>query len=130
MSEPAWISRRALELLHQESLAEHGGADGLRDSGLLDSALALARAQNIHSYENVGDPFRLAAAYAFGVAKNHPFVDGNKRAAFIAAGLFLRINGVRLNADKVQAVLVMLDLAAGKMTEAEFAEWLRKNARA
>jgi death-on-curing protein len=126
MSEPVWLSRRALELLHQESLAEHGGADGLRDSGLLDSALA--RAQNIHAYENATDPFRLAAAYAFGIAKNHPFVDGNKRAAFIAAGLFLRINGVRLNADKTQAVLAMLDLAAGELTESQFAEWLRKNA--
>lgn len=126
MSEPAWVSRRALELLHQESLAEHGGAEGLRDAGMLDHALS--RAQNIHAYENVEDPFRLAAACAFGIAKNHPFVDGNKRAAFIAAGLFLRINGIRLKADKAQAVLVMFDLAAGQLTEPQFAEWLRKNA--
>ena len=126
MSEPVWVSRRVLELLHHESLAEHGGAAGLRDSGLLDSALA--RAQNIYAYENVDDPFRLAAAYAFGIAKNHPFVDGNKRAAFIAAGLFLLMNGVRLKADKAEAVLVVLDLAAGELTELQFAEWLRRNA--
>jgi death-on-curing protein len=126
MSEPAWVSRRALELLHQESLAEHGGAEGLRDAGLLDSALA--RAQNIHAYENVDDPFRLAAAYAFGIVKNHPFVDANKRAAFIAAGLFLRINAIGLKADKAQAALVMFDLAAGQLTEPQFAEWLWKNA--
>jgi death-on-curing protein len=126
MSEPVWVSRRVIELLHQESLAEHGGAEGLRDAGLLDSAMA--RARNLHAYEEVTDPFRLAAAYAFGIAKNHPFADGNKRAAFIAAGVFLRINGIVLRADKAEAVLVMLDLASGEITESQFAEWLRKNA--
>jgi death-on-curing protein len=126
MSEPVWVSRRVIELLHQESLAEHGGAEGLRDAGLLDSAMA--RARNLHAYEDVIDPFRLAAAYAFGIAKNHPFADGNKRAAFIAAGLFLRINGIVLKADKAEAVLVMLDLASGEITEPQFVEWLRKNA--
>jgi death on curing protein len=125
MSEPNWVSRRALEYLHDESLKEHGGAEGLRDSGLLDSALA--RAQNLFAYEGQTDPCRLAAAYAFGIAKNHPFVDGNKRAAFIAAGLFLRMNGKRLKADKAEAVLVMLDLASGGIGEQEFAEWLRRN---
>jgi death-on-curing protein len=126
MKEPIWVSRHALELLHRESLAEHGGAEGLRDSGLLDSALM--RARNVYAYEDVTDPFRLAAAYAFGIAKNHPFVDGNKRSAFIAAGLFLRLNGVLLKADKAEAVLVMLDLAAGDVTESQFADWLRRNA--
>jgi death-on-curing protein len=126
MSEPIWVSRRVLELLHDESLAEHGGAEGLRDSGLLDSAMA--RAQNIYAYENDADLIRLAAAYAIGIAKNHPFVDGNKRAVFIAAGLFLRLNGIRLKADKAEAVLVVLDLAAGELTESQFAEWLRRNA--
>ena len=126
MSEPVWVSRSVIELLHQESLAEHGGAEGLRDAGLLDSAMA--RARNLHAYEEVTDPFRLAAAYAFGIAKNHPFADGNKRAAFIAAGVFLRINGIVLRADKAEAVLVMLDLASGEITESQFAEWLRKNA--
>ena len=126
MSEPIWVSRQALELLHGESLKEHSGADGLRDSGLLDSALA--RAQNISAYESVDDVFRLAAAYAFGIAKNHPFVDGNKRAAFIAAGLFLALNGARLKADKAEATMIMLDLAAGEITELQFTEWLRRNA--
>jgi len=125
MTEPKWVLRRALELLHDESIAEHAGGTGLRDSGLLDSALA--RPQNLYLYENVTDPFRLAAAYAFGIAKNHPFVDGNKRAALIAAGLFLRINGLRLNADKAEAALVVFDLAASEITELQFAEWLRRN---
>src|SRR5215831_13535623 len=126
MSEPVWVSRRVIEMLQQESLAEHGGAEGLRDAGLLDSTMA--RARNLYVYEDVTDPFRLAAAYAFGIAKNHPFADGNKRAAFIAAGVFLRINGVHLKADKAEAVLVMLDLASSEITEAQFGEWLRKNA--
>jgi len=126
MSEPVWVSRQVLELLHGESLREHGGADGLRDSGLLDSALA--RAQNICAREAVNDVFRLAAAYAFGIVKNHPFVDGNKRAGFIAAGLFLRLNGARLKADRAGAAMAVFDLAAGEITELQFAEWLRKNA--
>ncbi len=126
MSEPIWVSRRVIELLHQESLAEHGGMEGLRDAGLLASAMS--RARNLHAYENVTDPFRLVADYAFGIARNHPFADGNKRAAFIAAGVFLRINGIALKADKAEAVLVVLDLASGELTEAQFAEWLRKNA--
>jgi|SRR5882672_3299279 len=125
MSEPEWLSRQALELLHDESLVEHSGGGGLRDSGLLDSALA--RAQNLFAYEGVTDPFLLAATYAFGIAKNHPFVDGNKRAAFMAAGLFLRLNGVRLRADKAEAAMVTFDLAAGKITQSQFAEWLRRN---
>ncbi|HMI97803.1 MAG TPA: type II toxin-antitoxin system death-on-curing family toxin [Micropepsaceae bacterium] len=127
MSDPVWVSRAALELLHDESLKEHGGAEGLRESGLLDSALA--RAQNLFAYEEVTDACRLAATYAFGIVKNHPFVDGNKRAAFIAAGLFLQMNGARLHADRAEAVLVMLDLASGELTELQFAEWLRKNTR-
>jgi death on curing protein len=126
MSEPVWVSRQVLELLHGESLREHGGAGGLRDSGLLDSALA--RAQNIFAYEAVDDVFRLAAAYAFGIAKNHPFVDGNKRAAFITAGVFLGLNGARLKADKADAAMAVFNLAAGEITELQFAEWLRKNA--
>ena len=88
MSEPVWVLRDVLELLHSESIAEHGGAEGLRDEGLFESALA--RPRNLFAYENVDDPARLAAAYAYGLAKNHAFVDGNKRVAFIACGLFLR----------------------------------------
>jgi death-on-curing protein len=127
VSDPIWVSRAALELLHDESLKEHGGAEGLRNSGLLDSALA--RAQNLFAYVPVSDVCGLAACYAFDVVKNHPFVDGNKRAAFIAAGLFLQMNGARLHAERAEAVLVMLDLASGELTELQFAEWLRKNTR-
>jgi death on curing protein len=123
MSEPRWIDRRALELLHLESLAEHGGAPGLRDGNLLESALA--RPLNLHAYENVTDLPHLAAAYAFGVARNHPFVDGNKRAAFIAAGLFLALNGLRLTATPIDAYEKVLALATGEIDELAFADWIR-----
>ncbi len=121
-----WVDKRALMLLHDESLAEHGGAAGLRDDGLLDSALA--RPQNLLAY---GDPdvFALAAAYGVGIAKNHAFVDGNKRAAFLAVGLFLALNGYRLVATQADATLTMLDVAAGDMPEEIFAAWLRKHSR-
>ncbi len=127
MSEPVWLNRRALELLHSESIAEHGGAEGLRDEGLFESALA--RAQNLLAYEGVTEPARLAAAYAFGLAKNHAFVDGNKRIAFIAAALFLRLNGYRLVADQAEATLVMLSVASGAFSESELAEWIRKHVK-
>ncbi|MDP1652494.1 MAG: type II toxin-antitoxin system death-on-curing family toxin [Rhodocyclaceae bacterium] len=117
-----WIDRQALLLLHDESLAEHGGAPGLRDEGLLDSALA--RPLNLVAY---GDPdfANLAAAYGVGLAKNHAFIDGNKRAAFLAVGLFLLLNGYRLAAGQAEATVVMLDVAAGDLDEASFAAWLR-----
>lgn len=127
MSEPVWINRRALELLHSESIAEHGGAEGLRDEGLFESALA--RPQNLHAYEGVNEVARLAASYAFGLAKNHAFVDGNKRVAFIAAGLFLRLNGFRLKADQAEAVLIILSVASGSFSEGELTEWIRRNAK-
>ncbi|HEX4080686.1 MAG TPA: type II toxin-antitoxin system death-on-curing family toxin [Rhizomicrobium sp.] len=125
MSEPVWLAKRALELLHNECIAEQGGADGLRDEGLFESALA--RPQNLFAYENVDDPARLAAAYAFGLAKNHAFVDGNKRIAFIAAGLFLRMNGLRLVADQAESTDVMLSVASGSLSEVELADWIRRN---
>ncbi len=118
-----WVSRQALLLLHAESLAEHGGAAGLRDSGLLDSALA--RAQNLALY-GTPDYAQLAAAYGFGLAKNHAFVDGNKRAAFLATGLFLALNGYRLTATQADATLTVLALAASEIDEAAFANWLRE----
>ena len=119
-----WVDRRALLLLHAESLAEHGGSAGLRDEGLLDSALA--RPLNLVAY---GEPdlADLAAAYAFGLAKNHPFVDGNKRAAFLGAGLFLALNGFRLRASQVDATQAMLALAADELSDEAFARWLRAN---
>src|ERR687886_615881 len=115
-AEPKWVSKKALLLLHEESLAEFGGARGLRDEGLLDSALA--RPQNIHAYNPDSTIADLGAAYAFGIAKNHAFVDGNKRAAFLSIGLFLAINGYRLKADQVDAINTMLAVAGGDMDEA------------
>ena len=123
MSEPVWLEKESLLLLHRESLRQFGGADGVRDEGLLDSALA--RPLNRFAYEGERDLCRLAAAYAKGIAQNHPFVDGNKRAALAAAGVFLMLNGVELVAEPGMVTVAMLDLAAGEMTEAEFAAWLR-----
>ena len=117
-----WINRHALLLLHGESLVLHGGAPGIRDEGLLESALM--RPENLVAYGKP-DVFDCAAAYAFGLAKNHPFIDGNKRAAFLAGGLFLLLNGVRLTATQPDATLTMLALAAGDLTEETFAAWLR-----
>ena len=117
-----WIDRRALLLLHAESIAEHGGAAGIRDEGLLESALA--RPLNLQNYGSP-DLADLAAAYGVGLAKNHAFVDGNKRAAFLAVGLFLSLNGQRLVATQAEATLTMLDVAASGLDESAFAAWLR-----
>jgi death-on-curing protein len=122
MSGWRWIDKRALLLLHDESLAEHGGAAGLRDEGLLESALA--RPQHLESYGSP-DLADLAAAYGVGLAKNHPFVDGNKRAAFLAVGVFLTLNGQRLVATQAEATLTMLGVASGELAEAAFATWIR-----
>jgi len=119
-----WIDRRALVLLHDESLAEHGGAPGLRDEGLLESALA--RPMNLAAYGSP-DIADLAAAYGVGLAKNHAFIDGNKRAAFLAVGLFLALNGYRLIASQAESTLTMLGVAAGQMDDAAFALWLRQH---
>jgi death-on-curing protein len=118
------IDRRALELLHDESLAEHGGAPGLRVAGLL--AFALARPENLAHYGKP-DEFDLAASYGVGLAKNHPFVDGNKRAAFLAIGLFLFLNGWRLTATQAEATITMLSGAAGAVDEPTLAQWLREH---
>ena len=119
-----WISKQALLLLHAESLAEHGGGQGLRDEGLLDSALT--RPQNLAAYGNP-DHAALAASYGLGLAKNHAFVDGNKRAALLATGLFLYLNGWRLTASQADTTLAMLSLAAGDLSEDDYAAWLRRN---
>ena len=123
MSEPVWLLRVALEQLHDASIAQHGGASGLRDHGLFESALA--RPQNLFAYDKAVDMTSLAACYAFGLAKNHSFVDGNKRIAFIAAATFLRLNGHRLTADQVQATMIMLSVASGALGEKELADWIR-----
>jgi len=123
MKEPHWIDRRAFVLLHGESLAEHGGRAGVVNEGLLESALA--RPRKIFTYKSSPDLARLAAAYAAGFLRDHPFVDGNKRAAFLAAGLFLELNGFRLAVSQVDATRAVLALAAGEMKEQEFASWIR-----
>ena len=122
---PRWLERHAVLLLHEESLAIFGGASGLRDEGLLDSALG--RAPNRKAYSPQCSVADLAAAYGYGLAKNHPFVDGNKRTAFLALGLFLEINGSRLVATQVDAIQTMLALAAGDLTEDELARWIGRN---
>ena len=121
-----WIDKTALVLLHDESLAEHGGAAGMRDQGLFESALA--RPENLTAYENP-DIASLAAVYGVGLAKNHPFVDGNKRAAFLAVGLFLALNGHRLCASQIEATEATLAVAAGELREPDFAAWIRQNSR-
>ena len=124
MSEPIWIDGIALRLLHGETLAEFGGLSGIRDENLLLSALA--RPQNLFAYEKVTSIPRLAGAYAYGIARNHPFNDGNKRAAFLAIGMFLAINGYRLKVEPTNAVNTMLALAAGDLSELELASWIEQ----
>jgi death-on-curing protein len=127
MSEPAWVARELVLVLRDRLLAEHGGAPGLRDGGPLDSALA--RPRQLLAY---GDPdlCALAAAYAAGLVRNHPFIDGNKRIAFMSAYVFLARNGRRLIAPETEATTMMIGLAAGEIDEAPFAAWLRTNSAA
>ena len=123
MIEWVWVREDAVLAAHDRQLAEHGGPEGLRNAGGLQSALA--RARNLAAYGEP-DAAALAAAYASGIARNHPFVDGNKRTAWIAARLFFRINGIRLLYDHEEAANVMLALAANEITEDQFAKWLRE----
>ena len=123
MNGPEWLRRDVLLAAHAQCVVEHGGPPGIRDDGLLDSALA--RPRNILAYLPDADLCTLAAAYSVGLAKNHPFVDGNKRVAFIAAALFLELNGHVLNAPEGEVVVATVDLAAGTLDEDGFARWLR-----
>lgn len=124
-AEPRWVTRFELEAIHEAQLMEHGGSSGVRDEGLLESALN--RARNKFSYGEA-DRTILAASYAFGLAKNHGFVDGNKRTAFQAMYLFLGLNGYDLDAPEPEVVDVMNRLASGKLSEAAFANWIRSRA--
>jgi len=123
MTEWRWIGETLILAIHDEQLAEHGGRIGLRDRGLLQSALARAIDRAAH-----GDPdvFDLAAAYAFGIARDHPFVDGNKRTAFVTAAVFLLDNGYEIDLDDMSIVQVMLAVSRGAMSEAELTAWLRE----
>jgi death-on-curing protein len=122
-----WIDDAVLLAVHDEQLAEHGGAAGTRDRGLFESATA--RPQQLAHY-GTPDVADLAAAYGFGIARNHPFVDGNKRTAFVAVELFLALNGFVLLAEDGACVLTMLAVAAGQMDEVAFARWLRQHTAA
>ena len=119
-----WIEHAVILAIHEEQLAEHGGATGIRDAGWVASALA--RPANLALYGNA-DVSDLAASYAFGIARNHPFIDGNKRTAFVAAELFLLLNAHVLTADDADCVTKVLALAAGELDEASFATWLRQH---
>jgi death on curing protein len=122
-TEPVWVEPQALIVLQARSIFLHGGVDGLRDPGLLESALE--RPRNRYLYDNEGDLARLAATYAIAISANHPFSDGNKRAAFQAMALFLRLNGLRLAADQAEAARVFFTLAAGDLDEAALGDWIK-----
>ena len=122
-----WIDPAVLLAVHDEQLAEHGGAAGTRDAGLFESALARPRNLSLYGQPDAAD---LAAAYGYGIARNHPFIDGNKRTAFVAVEVFLTLNGHELTASDSESVLTMLAVAAGTMDEAAFAQWLRLHTQA
>ena len=122
MNEPVWLSLTFVLAVHARLLAEHGGPPGIRDEGLLSSALDAPK--NHHGYDDP-DVFDLAAVYAHAITSNHPFVDGNKRTAFAAAGIFLELNGHRLIAPEADAVGAVLSLSRGEMTAEQFGQWLR-----
>ncbi len=124
MAEPHWIRRPLVEALHHDQLKTYGGRFGVRDENLLESALARPRQR--WAYEREADLFDLAAAYAFGIAKNHPFIDGNKRTAFAVMTLFLALNGRPVKAEEPDAILTMLGVAAGELGEPELAAWCRQ----
>lgn len=125
MNDPwVWIDPAVLHAVHDEQLLEHGGAGGVRDPGLFDSALA--RPRNAAAYGSP-DAAALAAAYGYGIARNHPFVDGNKRTAFVAIELFLALNGLELQADDADCVMTMLAVAAGTRSEESLAVWIREH---
>ena len=119
-----WIDIDITLAYHNLQIAEHGGAEGLRDIGLLESALA--RPQNLHAYEPNADLASLAAAYAFGIVRDHPFIDGNKRTGYVVMESFIELNGSELNADASDAYFTFISLADGSLPEDELAQWLRE----
>jgi death on curing protein len=123
VTEARWLSLTVVLAIHSDQIREHGGSLGLRDRGLLESALA--RPMNLHQYEADSDLCALAASYGFGIARNHPFVDGNKRVAFQAMYVFLGLNGLRIRSDEPEVVRMMLSLAVGELDERGLGEWLR-----
>jgi death-on-curing protein len=129
VTEPIWIRQDVVLAMHQEALALHGGPEGVRDLGLLESALG--RPKNLFAYsEEPVSLARLAAAYAKGIVANHPFVDGNKRTAFTVSVTFLKLNGLELTATKEDRVMVFWSLAAGELSEAQLGDWFERNTAA
>lgn len=127
MSEPVWIDLAVVLAIHDEQLAEHGGQPGVRDRGLLESALARPRNQFSYGETSI---VRLTAIYAFGISRNHPFLDGNKRTSLVVAELFLELNGYELTATDAQCVTTFLVLAAGEFSEDQHADWIAANSAA
>ena len=125
MSEPVWLTQLVVEAVHFDQVREHGGLHGLRDEGLLESALA--RPQHKWTYKRRPDLASLAASYGYGLLRNHPFQDGNKRVAFLAMVIFLGLNGCDLAADEPDVVTTMVTAAAGHLTEGQLAKWVRKH---
>ena len=122
MKEPEWVAYDVILAIHEAQLAEHGGSPGIRDQGLLESALA--RPQNLYAYSEQVTFAQLAASYAVGLAKNHGFIDGNKRTAWVICAVFLELNGIPVIADQVTVVAMMLGVASGTISEGDFAHWL------
>jgi death-on-curing protein len=127
VKEPVWTDERDAISLHNRLLAIDGGGEGVRDPGLLRSALA--RPRQLYAYGNKPDPVDLAVTYTSGIIRNHPFVDGNKRTGFVLGVLFLEINGYRFTASEESAASAVMSLAAGTLDEKGFAEWMRGNAK-
>jgi death-on-curing protein len=125
--EPLWIEERDILAIHDRLLALYGGATGVRDRGLLESALA--RPRQHHAYANTSDVVEMAALYTAGIVRNHPFVDGNKRAGFVIGILFLELHGFDFKASEADATQAIMALAAGTLDEAAFTAWLRENAK-
>lgn len=124
MKEPKWIMDGIVQTIHSMQIAEHGGANGVRDTGLLESALN--RPRNIYHYEQ-GNIFTLAAAYAYGIIKNHPFFDGNKRTGYVLCLMFLELNGYTITAGKEDKYITFYKVAAGDMSEKDLIDWLKNN---
>lgn len=127
MKEPRWVPETAVSVIHEELIVEHGGEPGLRDSGLLSASLA--RPRHLFSYSENATVFELAAAYGYGLAKNHSFVDGNKRIALAIIDVFLRLNGYKLVAPESEAVVMMISLVEGVENQESLAAWIAKNSQ-
>jgi death-on-curing protein len=128
MDDPIWITKELAIAIHNRQLAEHGGAEGVRDEGLLDSALARARQRFAYEDPTPSLP-TMAACYAFGIARNHAFIDGNKRTAAVVCETFLELNGMELEATDTELYPLFLSLAEGSLNEPEFADWLQSHCK-